>query len=215
MAQMSHELRTPLNAVIGFSEVMLRELHGPLGHARYHEYAHHISESGGRLLKSSEQALAITEAVTALVGDRTRARCEKVSAATIVGEAWRRIRLEAPQARMHLSAAPRTSCELICERGATAQALEYLLREALGQAAEGACVNITAGSRGGCCSLTIEARPHAPRQAEPGGTDADATHGGLFVGLARLLLEAQGAALGCATAADGTWSAVLSFAASR
>jgi len=53
MAQMSHELRTPLNAVIGFSELMLHELHGPLGNARYQEYAHHISESGGRLLKSS------------------------------------------------------------------------------------------------------------------------------------------------------------------
>ena len=66
MAQMSHELRTPLNAVIGFSEVMLRELHGPLGHARYQEYAHHISESGGRLLKSSEDALAVTEAMSAL-----------------------------------------------------------------------------------------------------------------------------------------------------
>ena len=51
MAQMSHELRTPLNAVIGFSDVMLRELHGPLGNARYQEYAHHISESGGRLLE--------------------------------------------------------------------------------------------------------------------------------------------------------------------
>src|SRR5262245_40371387 len=63
MAQMSHELRTPLNAVIGFSEVMLSELHGPLGNTRYQEYAHHISESGGRLLKSSEEALAVTEAM--------------------------------------------------------------------------------------------------------------------------------------------------------
>ena len=69
MAQMSHELRTPLNAVIGFSEVMLRELYGPLGHARYQEYAHHISESGGRLLKSSEDALAVTEAMSALIAD--------------------------------------------------------------------------------------------------------------------------------------------------
>ena len=77
MAQMSHELRTPLNAVIGFSELMLHELHGPLGNARYQEYAHHISESGGRLLKSSEEALAVTEAMTALLADRGDARRER------------------------------------------------------------------------------------------------------------------------------------------
>ena len=89
MAQMSHELRTPLNAVIGFSELMLRELHGPLGNARYQEYAHHISESGGRLLKSSEEALAVTEAMTALMADRGGAKRERRMAATLVRDAWR------------------------------------------------------------------------------------------------------------------------------
>src|SRR5262245_23771804 len=39
LAAMSHELRTPLNAVIGFSEVMVNEVFGPLGNERYHEYA--------------------------------------------------------------------------------------------------------------------------------------------------------------------------------
>ena len=89
MAQMSHELRTPLNAVIGFSDVMLRELHGPLGNARYQEYAHHISESGGRLLKSSEEALAVTEAMTALMADRRAGKRERLAAATLLRDAWR------------------------------------------------------------------------------------------------------------------------------
>ncbi|HWU26321.1 MAG TPA: PAS domain S-box protein, partial [Rhizomicrobium sp.] len=34
LANMSHELRTPLNAIIGFSEVMTREMFGPVGSAR-------------------------------------------------------------------------------------------------------------------------------------------------------------------------------------
>jgi signal transduction histidine kinase len=89
MAQMSHELRTPLNAVIGFSDVMLRELHGPLGNARYQEYAHHISESGGRLLKSSEEALAVTEAMSALMADRRRGRRERLVASALLRDAWR------------------------------------------------------------------------------------------------------------------------------
>lgn len=50
LASMSHELRTPLNAVIGFSEILNRELFGALGEARYREYARLIHESGEHLL---------------------------------------------------------------------------------------------------------------------------------------------------------------------
>ncbi|MGE0117930.1 MAG: sensor histidine kinase [Dongiaceae bacterium] len=50
LATMSHELRTPLNAIIGFSEVLKRELLGPLGQERYREYARDINESGAHLL---------------------------------------------------------------------------------------------------------------------------------------------------------------------
>jgi len=50
LASMSHELRTPLNAVIGFSEVLNRELYGSLGEARYRDYARLIHESGEHLL---------------------------------------------------------------------------------------------------------------------------------------------------------------------
>jgi cell cycle sensor histidine kinase DivJ len=51
LANMSHELRTPLNAIIGFSELMEREIFGPLGSARYQEYAKLIHDSGGHLLE--------------------------------------------------------------------------------------------------------------------------------------------------------------------
>jgi signal transduction histidine kinase len=50
LANMSHELRTPLNAVLGFSEIMLSELMGPLGDRRYHEYARDIHDAGSHLL---------------------------------------------------------------------------------------------------------------------------------------------------------------------
>jgi two-component system cell cycle sensor histidine kinase PleC len=51
LANISHELRTPLNAVIGFSEVMEQGLFGPLGHAKYQEYARDIHGSGTYLLE--------------------------------------------------------------------------------------------------------------------------------------------------------------------
>ena len=50
IANMSHELRTPLNAVIGFSELLQQEVHGPLGDSRYVDYAADISRSGDKLL---------------------------------------------------------------------------------------------------------------------------------------------------------------------
>jgi len=47
----SHELRTPLNSIIGFSEIIARELHGPIGDPRYREHAEMVRASGQKLLK--------------------------------------------------------------------------------------------------------------------------------------------------------------------
>ncbi len=46
----SHELRTPMNAIIGFSEILEKELLGPLGNRKYKEYANDIFASGQHLL---------------------------------------------------------------------------------------------------------------------------------------------------------------------
>ncbi|WP_439814777.1 ATP-binding protein [Zavarzinia sp. CC-PAN008] len=50
LATMSHELRTPLNAVIGFADMLAQETFGPLGNARYVDYACSIRDSGQHLL---------------------------------------------------------------------------------------------------------------------------------------------------------------------
>ncbi len=50
LANMSHELRTPLNAILGFSEILERELFGPLTNNTYKDYAGDIHNSGQYLL---------------------------------------------------------------------------------------------------------------------------------------------------------------------
>ena len=50
LANMSHELRTPLNAIIGFSEIIMSEMLGPLGSQTYQAYAKDINDSGQHLL---------------------------------------------------------------------------------------------------------------------------------------------------------------------
>jgi len=50
LSNMSHELRTPLNAINGFSDMMIKEVLGPLSE-QYQEYAKYISNSGQHLLR--------------------------------------------------------------------------------------------------------------------------------------------------------------------
>lgn len=50
LAHMSHELRAPLNAIVGYSELLRAELHGPLGAPDYRGYAEAIGMGGQHLL---------------------------------------------------------------------------------------------------------------------------------------------------------------------
>jgi PAS domain S-box-containing protein len=50
LAVISHELRTPLNAIIGFSDLICRQILGPIGNAKYQEYAGDILDAGRHLL---------------------------------------------------------------------------------------------------------------------------------------------------------------------
>jgi len=225
LAQMSHELRTPLNAVIGFSEVMLRELHGPLGHARYQEYAAHISESGGQLLKSSEDTLAVAATMSALMANRPAVRRQRVLAGALLREAWGTATAGAAGGDVGLSVTTCNTCEIECERRATGQALEHLLREAIARAPHGGLVQVKGRRNGGARSIEIRVRAdaraadlagEAPPQLQDGPhrqSDAHIAGRSLRVILARLLLEMQGATLSLwdDDTDAGLWSACVAF----
>jgi signal transduction histidine kinase len=62
LANMSHELRTPLNAVIGFSEMIEREMLGPVGVPAYRSFAGDIRQAGRHLLTIINDVLDIAKA---------------------------------------------------------------------------------------------------------------------------------------------------------
>ncbi|MGQ0527790.1 MAG: PAS domain-containing sensor histidine kinase [Alphaproteobacteria bacterium] len=61
LANMSHELRTPLNASLGFSEMMIKETFGALGHAKYKEYLEDVHASAKHLLEIINEVLDMSK----------------------------------------------------------------------------------------------------------------------------------------------------------
>ncbi len=60
LAAMSHELRTPLNAIIGFSEMIHKQVFGPVENENYLEYATDINRSGQQLLGTINDILDLS-----------------------------------------------------------------------------------------------------------------------------------------------------------
>jgi signal transduction histidine kinase len=60
LANMSHELRTPLNAIIGFSEVLLQRMFGPIN-AKQEEYLQDVLSSGRHLLSLINDILDLSK----------------------------------------------------------------------------------------------------------------------------------------------------------
>jgi signal transduction histidine kinase len=79
----SHELRTPLNAVIGFSELLMSKIFGPLGARQYGEYAEHIHTSGTTLLGIVNDVIEISR----IQGRDTGVDCVPCDAVRLVRDA--------------------------------------------------------------------------------------------------------------------------------
>ncbi len=61
LANMSHELRTPLNSIIGFTELIQMEPHGPIGAPTYREYLGDVRKSAIMLLQLIDDILDIAK----------------------------------------------------------------------------------------------------------------------------------------------------------
>jgi two-component system cell cycle sensor histidine kinase PleC len=91
LATMSHELRTPLNAILGFSEIMMGEVFGPLGNPHYKEYAGDIHGSGRHLLDLINEILDLSR----IEAGRYTLNEEAVNLTAVVEDAQNLVKLRA------------------------------------------------------------------------------------------------------------------------
>ncbi|NNE84229.1 MAG: HAMP domain-containing protein [Alphaproteobacteria bacterium] len=98
LAHMSHELRTPLNAILGFSDFMLTEPLGPLGHENYHNYMLDIQTGGKHLLDVINDILDLSKIES---GNATLSE-EIVNIEALIGECVRLLGERADTARLNL-----------------------------------------------------------------------------------------------------------------
>lgn len=98
IANMSHELRTPLNAVIGFSEVLERQMFGPIGAPRYLDYVTNIHDSARHLLDTVNELLEYS----AVENDAARLNEQTVDLEQLVAKCHRILGPAAERARVTL-----------------------------------------------------------------------------------------------------------------
>jgi signal transduction histidine kinase len=140
LANMSHELRTPLNAIIGFSEVMLSELMGPLGDRRYRDYARDIHNAGKHLLEVIGDLLDMSK----IEAGKFELDAEWFDLEELIEVVMRIVRDRAREAGLSLHVAARELPPIFCERRALRQVLLNLLGNAIKFTPAGGRIDVVA-----------------------------------------------------------------------
>jgi PAS domain S-box-containing protein len=141
LATMSHELRTPLNAIIGFSELIQREIYGPISHQRYEGYISDIRHSGEHLLSLINDVLDLAR----LESGESALEFESVSTRMAIGQAIKQVRGLGKSQGLRLRVrVPRTIAAIHGNRRAVHQILLNLLSNAIKFTPAGGRILVTA-----------------------------------------------------------------------
>ena len=143
LANMSHELRTPLNAVNGFSEIMIAEMYGPLGDARYKEYATDIHNSGQHLLALINDILDMSK----IEAGKMNLKFEPLNLEEVTEDAVRLVRNRAEAAGLFLTIDFPFLPEIEADYRAVKQVLLNLLSNAIKFTPRGGRVTVRAEVR--------------------------------------------------------------------
>jgi PAS domain S-box-containing protein len=223
LAMMSHELRTPLNAIIGFSEIVMGEVFGPVGNAKYHGYLSDIQRSGNHLLELINDILDLSKAEAGLM----ELNEEGMDVAQVIATTIGMVRLRAEEAGLQiLSDVPEGLPEVIADERKIRQSLLNLVSNAVKFTPQGGQVAVRALMAGDCLQIRIEdtgigiASADIPKALSPFGQIDSAlsrrhTGTGLGLPLTKRLVEAHGARLEIQSDLGAGTVAIIEFPASR
>ena len=204
LSNMSHELRTPLNAILGFSELLLEQLHEPEQAA----YAQTIQNSGRQLLGMVEAAMELS----ALENDQVRLESGAVPLDQLLALALAPHRQRAAHKGLLLAShvAPATPLSIDCDRVRLVRVLDILLDNAIRYTSAGR-VDVHVMRNGADLQIEVRDTGIGIAQAQQATifdkfSQADDSpsraHGGAGMGLAiaRQLATLMGGSIGVASA---------------
>jgi len=139
LANMSHELRTPLNAINGFSDIMKKELFGPLGDPRYKEYVNDILFSGQHLLSLINDILDMSK----IEAGKMNLNTEAMNINDLILQVVRIVRGRADENRLKLIYRQTDVPEIEADPRAVKQILLNLATNAIKFTPEGGVVTVT------------------------------------------------------------------------
>jgi PAS domain S-box-containing protein len=151
LSAMSHELRTPLNAVIGFAELLQRQIHGPLGHASYASYAADIHKSGEMLRDLIGGILDLSKIEAGTI----ELRSDRIDLNALVGECLTVMRATARERDLEIVAAAVAPVILHADRQMLRQILLNLLTNACKFSHPGTRIEVSAGPTTDGFELTV------------------------------------------------------------
>ena len=151
LATMSHELRTPLNAIIGFSDMLVGEVLGPLS-PRYHSYAEDIAASGQHLLGIINAILDMSK----IEAGRFELKESDFHLESVVRAALRVVGGRARDAGLTVSAEVPRSYRLRGDERITAQILVNLLSNAVKFTPAGGTIEVRATKRADGLALSVQ-----------------------------------------------------------
>jgi len=138
LANMSHELRTPLNAINGFSDIMKKEMFGPLGDPRYKEYVNDILFSGQHLLSLINDILDMSK----IEAGKMTLNTEALQMSDMISQVIRIVRGRADENRLKLIYNEQVLPEIEADPRAVKQILLNLTTNAIKFTPEGGVVTI-------------------------------------------------------------------------